>query len=432
MTNLHGDGKKGRRLWIRTEDNRWAPVPYGAGQDTNIKSVNIYNATLHKWMTPTWGQAERNRTHIEQNQQIPSLEVRAPGRTWTGFPANGGTFAPDNPNWISKETTTTWTPLHTDWIRLFHLRPKTDPNWRIVPIGLALPDRIPNVAVNYNNTFINQEYRYFWPGVGYHQISEETRNGQVTITDDHFDAVTNPLIGAANLAQENSAAYSPSQTANNFQYSRFHNRIAGTIDLQAIRERLARQFPQQGVDYIGQYTHIDDMTIRRVIIRGEFSCNINMYGLAPSQAELDAITFTVFAKANEPLTYTTYEDTETHDSYQIGAPTDITATGRPVISKTGAELDQEYYKDPYQRDPDAPPKYYRNAPYTTFYFEHTIEEPGDNSISFYALTENIPIADGGLDYVTTYVNMIYDRISIHYAVDGKDTPDDMHTWDALG
>lgn len=428
MTEAAATGKNGKRLWLRSDDGRWIPVPYGAGEDTNIRSLNVYDAATKTWMTPTWGWHVWNRAGI--NTPVDALDVRAPGVTWLGGQSATSVLPFYNPNYLSKQTTVPFTTMHTNWLRLFHTQQRNDPDWRIVQVGTQqLPTHVPNTPVNYKTTY-SSEYLYFWPAVAVN-VRNFNRDPDGTVQEytyfiaGGFGVDNGNVLAAITYATVDDNTSSDSADPTNVE-------TAGMIDLKAIRQRLADDYPQRGIDFVGQYNDISTMTLKRIYVHCRVEFTTIQSAPLDSLVSTDASTFKVFASTSNPGTENSLTDPYWQKTYTVRAPTDRTAEGSVIISKTGAELAEGTTVVPYRNRSRNFDGYLKTTSWSNQDFTLTIENPTTDGISFYGQITNAPVAGNGLDTAVSSIYLYADCISLHYAVAGKDTPTSTHSWDAIG
>lgn len=124
-----------KRLWLRSINSEWIQVPYGAGEDLHVRSFNVRDKK-NRWLTPTPYEFIDNDLNHARNHD-PSLHVRAPGSTWPNIHTNTVDAGVYNPNLtVSGQPRT---PEFKDWVRMFYMYPRVDPNWRIVTTGASYP-----------------------------------------------------------------------------------------------------------------------------------------------------------------------------------------------------------------------------------------------------------------------------------------------------
>lgn len=427
MTNLYGTGKKGYRLWLRSAIGTWIEVPYGAGQDSYVRSLNIWNAKLKKWMIPVSGRNVQIRENNMSATEIESFEFYAPGRTWLGGDDQFAVLPYWNPNYRSRrDIPTPFSPMHTKWVRLFHVLERPDPKCRIVPLGVVLPKIVPNRTLNWN-TSVAPDTTMFWPNVSY-----LTNSRRVTEGVESFEL---PIYGAGGTAGLEGIAgavaeYHPGDFSSGVLEVHpwsFQSVSSGLIDLVAIRQRLNDHFPQQGVDFVGQYDPINDMKVKRVIIHGTVSLDLTITGYT-------ADPVITFGAANANIVAQTYLPsafprpfTVGGMTYNVAVPAVTASAGTSIYRKTLA--DQTFQEDPGFHDINGTLIRINRARIQTA-LTYIWEDPGETNVGCYASFEAMPADSGIIEWVAGLVFQP-DRISIHYATEGHDTPVSTHTWDAI-
>lgn len=401
-------GTSGKRLWMRSYDGRWIPLPFGAGEDDTIRSVNIYDKKNKRWLTTTWGVPPVNNAEIP-----PSLLVRAPGRAWY----NSGY----NPNYANRQMQIPLTPDHDDYIRLSYLGPRTaDPSWRIIPLLELLPNRSPSTG-----TIGLSYYNYFWPRGAYHYRVRQQSSAGSAVTDTHSsttygrsqlgDVTGRPLCSynvRANAPTHGGAPYS--QTI-----------MASMVDFKVIRDRLATDFPERGVDYTGQYDPIQLMGTRRMYVTGKLTWSCSISGPGATADTVSNAVFKVYAQTNAPGVEMVDPDSQNllGREYRPRYPAGVTPTGTVIwqdrVQNTSVTTRTDNLRN--------------NITVTTVVgnggligFDYDFEGPGEDNVSFYADIENVPAAGGALDVVAASLTFEATNIYIHYAEPGTDTPANTH------
>lgn len=421
MTNLYGKGKKGKKLWFRSASDTWIELPYGAGQDYSVRALNIWNAKDKKWMIPANGWSVRLRENNLTDNTIESFEVYAPGRSWPGTQDVNTVLPYWNPNYINRQSSSLFSPMHDKWVRLFHLLEKPDPTWRILPLGIRLPDFAPNRTINYNTSSF-PEAHLFWPNVS-------ARTTGVTVG---FDGVTTPndsagaggnvsLLAMAGV----DAHYEPDDfvTPTSGRYNK--STTAGLVDLRAVRARLSDDFPEQNVDYTGQYDDIDDMKVKRVVIHGTVTLTFSVVGLIPTAGIFNAAIARIYAQTYLPTIDSTW--TVGTKTYTIGVPGTTTDTGTTIYEKAIASL--IFSTTPGSPDSHGNPTYTAQVVNSTS-LTYTWENPPEYNVGVYAAIDGLPSNGGALSW-TASMTFQPDRVAVQYAIDGHDVPTGKHTWDAI-
>jgi hypothetical protein len=245
----------GKQLWVRTPDDRWAPVVVGAGEDPGLRSVNYWDGD--QWLTPTWGKLIKNEKG-QSSTELSSLQLRHDDLT---FNQNG--FNP-NYDYLGNGQSEPFSPVNAAFNRLFYLWPRSsarrNPDWRVVSLLTKLPAISPSQGVGWSP---NHKLP-FWPiGVRTSKYQHTIAGAQMPeYTED--DTFIDDDEGA--LIVHDAKAYSdnPGNPFNNWVDERTYT----YLDFQAIRARLKQNYAQRGADLVGQYTHIDDMQLRSVHLHG--------------------------------------------------------------------------------------------------------------------------------------------------------------------
>lgn len=424
MTNLYGKGTNGKQLWIRTPDGRWAEVPYGAGQDPVIRSVNIWDNKRKKWLVPTWPQSGGTDPSAQANAaDKDNLDVRAPGVSWRG--ESTVTLLPAyNPNYINKVSQQTYKPFHPGWVRFFHCWPKRDPNWRILPFGMEFPERIPNVRIN--DAPLSQSGRremvYFWPLGGVKYRTDFT-GGTPLVT---IGGNTRSDIGLpSNFATASHAGFNTAGFESASNYSRNSN----TIDLQAIRERLDDDFPFQGVDYSNQYADIRLMKVKRIYVHGNIEITANAKIDGAHRSNFAGLSWELHMRKGALLAPDPVATEDLGETRYVRYHDDVDGLGDVIADYYYSDfLDEDYFvSEPVDNSENTRLiNLFKLFKGVTF----TIEDPGEDNVTFWAKALN-HISIAGYPQWGTSITFAPTFITIHYAVDGKDTPASTHRWEAI-
>jgi hypothetical protein len=431
---LYGHGTDGKRLWFRTHDHRWIPVPYGAGQDETVRSINIWDG--EKWMVPAWGWWISNRAQLDptSNQfwlDIPSdgFYVHAPNVHWEGYSAPNNHVFTYNPNYgqvgFANFVWGRGQDPNSGTLQLFHTEPRNDPNWRIVPLGHPLP-RYP-VAQHYQNPydpygFSSDHGRCFWPGLSYatyHANTNQISSGQLPMSDAAW--TTGGFLLTAGTSQGRFDL--PDDSFNG----------SFVLDFAAIRKQLHDTFPEQGVYYQGQYTHIDQMSLKRVYIKGVISATVSIEGghiehgqwVNVDAALISGTTFTIAANTNTPVSAPNVITDpanlwpgEAHLRYPLN--TDL--SGPPIwqLTADGDDASLSQFGDFANWD------HFVEQPFE-------FEGPGENNIKIACAIGQVPtVGMGDLRSVRTTMTFQIQRISLQYATVNHDVPNDLKRYDAIG
>jgi hypothetical protein len=426
MTEIVGDGIDGKRLWMRTPDDRWIPAPTGAGEDPVVRSINVWDGD--KWLVVSDPRPfySASNTHLE----MPSLQLYAPGRYWT--------LGVYNPTYTSHFVSTArpWTPMHDDWVRFYHLAPRVNPEWRTV----QLYDFYPASEVS---AVGNQGFSVpFYPrGVSYRSETERTRGAGVatTFTVDHKSYASSANFGPSvvdftdNWCNAYVARYSPDGT----EYGPYNNVNpqptdvlardefeSALIDLKAIRRRLAADFAERDPHFNRQYDSINLMQIKRVIVHLDVVISATATGKAVSAATLGAGWCNINVHYGAASTLVSDWGTRELEGgpYELQRPNSVTSSiGTTIFSETAADWatsENTYY---------IPPR----AGFRQFHSEggaqifHSFENPGEDNITFFVDTA-VPAAAGGGEAITSTSMRVSTRlhsVSVHYVLPGKDVPE---------
>lgn len=276
-----------KRVWIQTPAGQWAPVVVGAGEDPEIRSVNVWDGT--KWMTPTWGKLIKDEKG-QSSTQLSSYQLRTTADV--AYPP--GDFNPNHDHFGIGDNFTPYSPIAGNFSRLFYLWPRTktnrrSPDWRIVPLFYNLPKYPPSQAI-YTTTDLAQ----FWPFA--------TKSTTITLTGDPTSGVTEDEAygGAVDASQ---FLYDAQNYPGPGSLGTYHDRyVVSHLDLGAIHTRLKEKYAERGVDLVGQYTHIDDMELRdiRVSMTVTLDATVEAPTSVDPQVLADAITFAVYSRGNNP------------------------------------------------------------------------------------------------------------------------------------
>jgi len=398
---IYGTGTSGKQLWIYTPDGRWAPVPVGAGEDTVIRSLNIYHGVNHRWMVPAWGYELVYRRGLT-NTSLDALDVRAPARTWS--------TTPFNPNYLTNSVVSSYSPMPSDYVRLFHLVARGDPNWRIVPL-LRLTAAGPP---SHSRMLLD----YFWPrgATVQHQVTEYA-DGSVTTLDvvAFYTHNSYHILCAVQVFDAYTISHSPFLTrTSNFS-------TAGMIDFQVIRARLSAAYNQRSVDYTGQYAPMSQMTIRRVYVTGAIVCSVTIVSSGTGGPLLvNAVTFRIYAETSAAGTPAADPNSVRllGVEYDSRYPSSPIPTGLLIFETTGIPIDFD--------GPNGQGGRYTSGSLTVPSFVWDFEAPGEDNISFYATIEGLPPADATNTEVQSFISFNGLDVNIHYATVDKDTPVESH------
>jgi hypothetical protein len=442
-----GKGTNGKKLWFRTPDHRWIAVPYGAGQDSQVRSLNIFDGT--NWQVPAWGWWLANKAGLDPtsnqfNLAFPSdgFFVQAPGVSWLGrdqdaanplahaFNPNYGQIAYSDflfgraANYLNTK------------VQLFNTEQRNDPNWRIVPIGGAVDKQgaaLPQYPVgnHYQNPYDPYHYtgfdygRSFWPALSYASYKASTAQlSSGPIQNSHPVTWTGNVTVAAATNQGDYGSPDDSTSG------------ALVIDLQSIRKQLHDTFPEQGVYYQGQYTHIDKMFLKRVYLKAVITCSVGLTGggqnpttgqfAAVDTSPTNGITFTVTANTNTPVS-SPNTVTDIYNFWpgeaQLRYPLDVSQSGPAIFTKVvnSAEVNINQFGDA------ATWQYFGDLPAFEF------EGPGEDNIKLACAVTGVPtIEAAGFSSLDTNITVYLQRVALQYATANHDVPSDLKRYDALG
>lgn len=241
---LVGTGTTGLRLWVRSPADEWIVLPVGAGEDLYLRSLNVYDKERSRWMTPTPPYAQ---------DVANSLDVRAPGVTWTDT-----AFGEYNPNW-NWQVDDYFFAVPADYVRLSHMSPRVDPDWRVVNVGRSGTYPVTRPSMPVHGVSLLEPLG----GVFARGTTLGGPNPDVTVVSG--DALVNTSIdGGALIATDSRTLYGFNEG------TLLH--MAGMIDLRSITEQLATRWRESNYG-VGQYTPIDHMQIRRV----ELGLRVDMF-----------------------------------------------------------------------------------------------------------------------------------------------------------
>lgn len=458
-----GSGRAGK-LRMRTKDKRWIPVPYGAGQDTNIRSVNIWNGT--EWVCPTWGRLlwADIYTDLGLLANLDSFLFRKPaGFNWTGWEdhVNAPNAHVNNPNYRTHDTSAQqWTiAYNANWERLFYVKPRTDPTYRVVPLRYPLPSEPPNITLDLESADFYYLFNSFYPAVIANTVYLD--DGQINTEFGTWSAAEFPYyeyatayLGLPVLCQ-GYLIHTDGPVSDNYlhtyQTERRINSVAN-IDLTMIRQRLQAHFSEQDVNYTGQKHNIQHQQLNRVLVNLRIRPDITYWGelgkADPGGKDFDAVQFSLRAKANidthtGTVIVPVYDATGAYTTYPVtvNIPDSTDPDGSVLWSGTAQPLTHSVLVPSYAMGNDAEgnPRRWTNFHVTTgdvqdsstqIQFEHDFEAPGETSLCFYAEILNPVVWKPYLSEVTINFQVFVSFICLQYADLGKDVPDDLKRADA--
>lgn len=434
------------KLRIRTKDHRWIEIPYGAGQDTNLRSINIWDGT--QWKCPTWGRLLWDDFFTDPGlaADLDSFLVKLSTVDFTGYedPAALNEHI-NNPNYRHAQPgSNQWTLDYANFQRLFYLAARSDPTYRIVPLQYPLPRRVPNVMLDY------EEHGYgdiidFYPAFTYNlQYYDDS---QLNSSFSNYGAVD---LGHDKIYQpyatQNIYVHSPGPKRRDPTIAYTDRRVyqVGCIDMKGIRERIKAIYPTQDVTFTGQKHHIDDQILNRVIVKFKISPWFEWYGEEGKITgnEFDPVQFNLRMDANINTFGLNITDPIFNQSpLTINIPSDVEPAGVPIWSITGSQLTHITVGTHLQSGQTG----YGDVRYWNWYqvgalsdnqgaaFEyiHSFEMPGENSLAFYAEVVQPVQWDDRFSEINVIFVVKIDRICLQYADQNKDVPADLIRWDAL-
>jgi hypothetical protein len=464
---IYGTGTFVKNLWIRNPLGEWIPVPFGAGQDSYLRSINVWDGK--KWWVPTWGWMEWRRKG-SQGSNLPSLEVRRAANHSIQMFANvssGTSVFKDSRVFPNGDP---FNPFFNQWVRLMHMRPRPVADWRIVRIGPVYPLSPPNRVLDWN-TGVRQDWRVFPGAMGCMRFA--------AVNTDAANAVPTPSLGgtAAYIWHGLGGGYFSGINFGSFSehvehVEARHDRYStgdytqvfecAMIDFEAIRARLISFYREQGLDYIGQYDPIELMDIRRVYVRAQvYAMGVSIVNDRPHEVDAAALkntTLRVYAASGSPGTPVTgsvprtfYQQTNEWETVTTRLPASYAPGGTIVYEANTGSLgpqqqvtdnEQSYWNQSNQNTPIYSYTSTRELNVQTFDF--VIENPGHDNLALTATITSpptVPSPSPDLDghypepYVahsSAWVTVRIQDIGIHWAYPGKDTPTNLHHWNAWG
>lgn len=428
-TNLFGDGVSGKRLWLRGADDAWIEIPYGAGQDSYTRSLNIYDAKLKTWMTPAWGWEVRHREAGYRRgypQFIDAFNMRAVGRQWIGGADKYQSSSVYNPTYPSPRTTQQFTGQQPGYVRLFYMQKRVDPTWRIVAAGTyGLPAVPPVQTVD-----LDFHSRFFWPMAGVRTRYVVNNIPQYDHGSDGYTITRNTGIFVRQQINI---------TTNTRTDPPWTLQVSSTIDLRAIRARLVDTYRERGVFFVGQYDPIELMGVRRVIMQVRPFIDVTINGTAPSQALLDNMTFRIWADTNtatEIGDFTNNQPGWNGETRSIRFPASHQPSGSSIFTMKGSDITLTRYQMTGETNEHGP-VYQRSAIYdgnndANFDPQYIFEGPGEDNISLYASVDNVPQLNTLVDSISIDLRYYISTVYIHYAEPGIDTPANTHVLGVIG
>lgn len=421
MTEIKGNGTNGKRLWIRTPEGEWAPVPYGAGENDSIRSLNLWDG--QKWVVPAWAWQLLKREPGLPAERREGLSVRAPGRNWN----ENGTHV-YNPTYLYPKVNSQIRPEHTGYIRLFHTLPKNDPNWRIVSCLEQLPTKVPNTTtamLDFRAEYYGTPYPdkfdtlLFFPfaGICYEHLDDISPSG---------NGIAYGLLSGAGAYGGSGSLAEAQDLHSESKVDEFSTQVYMTkqsllIDLKAIRQRLEKDYAQRDMYFSGQYTPIQQMTLRRVVFLLAVQAQLLTEQDYNPPPPFDGAA-TVYVETSAPST----AGEDSHDpglgwnlpeSYRVRHPTSTAPSGDPLVTVPlqGGEMTQyatQVWGNSYRRRvvPDA------------LYQRFTIENPGTDNLRLSCQITGGHQAGGDVTLASRSMRIYMIECALHYAVPGTDVP----------
>lgn len=453
MTEVKGDSHVVKRLWIRTDDQRWIPLPSGGDCDTNIKSVNL--ADGYQWLNPVnlryydgWTQAVSRFFNYDPIplSLLPEAvwNVYLPNRYWEENIYN--------PNF---DETTGQRATYTDyppWMQFSSMRPRNDETWRVTTwrqtyptVGVNIIRGQPTAAVELTpnlvglNGFINPNHPF---------APEEFRPTRYDLGDDAYRSID--FLGGRRVGA-NAQFTREGDSASNYQYNVIPastvpdtaSTYTAALDLKEFRRFNEAEFPYS--DYrIGQYRHLNKMTLRRVYVIADIynQMRVGQFRLPPGMTldQIDPahyfrdVNYRVYLN-REPATIPTTP--QERPRYGPRKPADYFTDGELIASYNGTtplvlagqRLDRwgdNLYTNPQEIHAQ-----------DVIRIVLPVENPKEDVLKFSVSVGDVPhaytdtFADGrdpsGYEYkgpalVTASCNLILQTVICHWALPNVDTP----------
>jgi hypothetical protein len=450
-----GSGKAGV-LHIRTPDHRWVEVPYGAGQDSKLRSVNVWNGD--SWMCPTWGRLLWQDMFTDPGllADLDSLLYRPKNVVWTGWADHvnhvdthvyNPTYRHHDPG--SQQFTFSYEPA---WIRLFYLTPRTEPTYRIVPLNYPLPSRPPNRTLDYDlESDARNTFSTMWPSFTYKAdlsgdglpasaIDNPTADWGTATHDTNittYQGVNLPELCRSVYIHQVGPVIDwdfPLQTWT----TDYRGSLAGMIDLKTIRQRLEDVYPEQDVTYTGQKNNIGNQELQWVIVKFQIKVSLTYWVAAgeeqPGGTDFDPVTFTLRSDLGIPTSTETQALQPIAGLYRsdYNYPLSTDPQGQTLWSVSAQSLNHRMVVE--NRDvgirPDTPRYWNQYAVSGTVELEQMFQYPGEVNIAFFAEIFNpVPWKDD-FSELTIHLDAYYHRIALGYRDYSTTFPEELITWDA--
>lgn len=274
MTDIQGNGTQGKRLWVRSPDGRWIPPPVCAGEDSNLRSLNIRSAS--KWLVPV------SRNDVTQSR---SLHLRAPGREWDNASRENNTyiFNDDQPY-----DNTNHDPAPSNYIRLSYVQARSDPTWRIVEIDTfmkpapfstwpgSLPPYGPYLVAGAGAQYGMESATWY----GTPQLDEDGLESSSRRRFDPDEIYPASVLDMCSVYQSREAPLiNPGPSAPNYYEldgpyrERYRQSL---IDLQYLRAVLEQRHMENN-DYVGQLDPLSEQAVKRIVLEGLLSIRLDIH-----------------------------------------------------------------------------------------------------------------------------------------------------------
>lgn len=445
----------GHVLRIRTPDHRWIEVPYGGGQDTNLRSVNIWDGV--QWLCPTWGRLLWVDMFTDPGllAEFSSLLYRSDRLVWVG--AKNQT-SPDrheyNPTYRhheagSQQFTFSYEPK---WVRLFYLTPRSVETYRIVPLNYPFPRQPPNRTLDYDwPSDARFSFQTMWPAFSRKAYLSEDGLPVTSLggpTSDWPTATQSPgntlYQPGPNLPMLCASVYvhsvGPAKDWDGTRWSTdYRGSLAGMIDLKAIRQRISKVYDGQDVNYTGQKHPISGQELQWVIVKGQINVSL-LYWVAEGQEKAGGIDFdgVVFSlKSDHGID--TVTDPQVLEPiaglYRADChyPVSTDPQGTALWSATAQQL--THTLNVQHRDVGIRPglaRYWNQYSLTgTYPLERSFQYPGEENIGFFTEILNPVLWTQDYSELTIRLAVTYQQITLGYRDFLTTFPEDLIRWDAL-
>lgn len=429
-----------RNIRVRTYDGRWIPIPMGAGEDANLKSLSVHDGT--QWQTATWakhtfewvnaplnfpGVSLWTYTPFDANypKTITSLEVRAPGLVTHQM-------ADLNPNYISHaaQAFLPWVPLRPNYFRVMHTAPKVDPKWRIIQLWDLHPLKPPST------TQWDGFATPFWAFGAVHQRMQVIYgDGRSTDDTDSFaiPGQTYPQVVGSNREPESMGSWSYIWSGINTDGTQPYvvsSQIISTttVDLKTIRQRLVDDYPQRNIDWQGQYDPITSQTVKRVLVSGTAFLQISYSALHGNISWFDLPRLRIYVAKNVSTTAVAPYNPDfgtsgyTTKKYAPRYADSLAPQGDLVYDHTG--FDPGERPTTFSLDTDGVHEAVGAA--HQHQLELVLDDIDDNdTLTFYCVVDSYKQSDTNTHAININAGLIInqtDSVSVQYASSGHDVP----------